>query len=159
MKAFPRLTQYSCFSLWNSIHSEKLKLAWCSGKKAYHLKIVVLLHCHSISLPDLKHFFTSLSKGRRRCVSIAYLDIQKDGCDSSSLLVGEENIIATIENSVEVNKYFDVTQWKVKENYSDVGEGREEDAFMILLINHTDCLYFSRARIRTGGTRLILMNI
>lgn len=90
---------------------------------------------------------------------MAYLEIQQDGCDLSMLLVGEKNTIAMNENSVEVNKYFDVTQWKVKENYSDVGEGREEDAFMILLINHTDCLYFSRARIGAGGTRLILMNM
>lgn len=56
------------------------------------------------------------------------------------LLVGEENTIAENENSVEVNKYFDVTQWKVKENYSDAGKGREEYAFMIALINHTVCI-------------------
>lgn len=30
------------------------------------------------------------------------------------LVVDEENTIAMNENSVEVNKYFDVTQWKLK---------------------------------------------
>ena len=79
--------------------------------------------------------------------------------DSSVLLGPEENTIAMKENSAAVNKYFGVTRWKVKENYSDVGKVREEDAFMIALINHTDCLYFSRARIGEGGTWLILMNI
>lgn len=48
------------------------------------------------------------------------------------LVVDEENTIAMNENSVEVNKYVDVTQWKLKKI---IGEGREEDAFMIALIN------------------------